>query len=256
MGALHEGHISLITLAKKEADLVVCSIFVNPSQFNNSEDLLKYPRTLEKDTALLNASGCDVLFIPSVEEIYPAGLDVKVQLDLGNLDKVMEGVFRPGHFKGMLEVVKRLLDIVSPDLLIMGQKDFQQFTLVQHMIQQLKIPVKLKIGQTLRESDGLAMSSRNVRLTPEWREKVPIIYKSLLFIQSKIGKLNISEILMESANLLQQKGLKVEYLEIVDGKTLISVKNPDNHRFIIACIAIWAGEIRLIDNILLKGSFD
>ena len=186
MGALHAGHLSLVQKAKEHADTVVVSIFINPSQFNNQLDLIKYPRMLEQDANLLEAVDCDVLFVPIVSEVYPPGLNPAITIELGILDEVLEGEFRPGHFKGMLEVVYRLLDIVKPDVLVMGQKDFQQFTLVYHMIEQLKIPVKLIVGETLRELDGLAMSSRNLRLSERMRKITPIIYTILQELKQQL----------------------------------------------------------------------
>ncbi|MBK8450295.1 MAG: pantoate--beta-alanine ligase [Saprospiraceae bacterium] len=256
MGALHSGHISLIQLAQKHADVSVCSIFVNPTQFNNPEDLIKYPRMLERDAYLLEKEDCDVLFVPRIDEIYPPDLDTSVNIELGGLDLVMEGEFRPGHFKGMLQVVNRLLDIVKADFLVMGQKDFQQFTLVQHMIQQLSLPVKLIIGETLRETDGLAMSSRNLRLTPEMREKAPIIFECLMQLKRDIGQKPIAEMCSKVWQLITEKGLKMEYLQVVDGIRLELLENPENHPFIVACIAVWAGDVRLIDNLILKGSLN
>ena len=191
MGALHQGHASLIQKAKAENDICVCSIFVNPTQFNDPKDLQKYPRTEGTDIALLVGLGNDILFYPSVEAVYPKGLQIPT-FDFGQVDKVMEGKFRPGHFDGVVEVVYRLLDIVEPDKLYMGQKDFQQFTLIQHMLNQLNAKTKLVVCPIIREIDGLALSSRNVRLTPENRTKAPIISKILHQLNAWIkGGLNI-----------------------------------------------------------------
>jgi len=253
MGALHAGHLSLVKKAKQHADLVVVSIFINPSQFNNQQDLLKYPRMLEQDAYLLEQIDCEILFVPLASEVYPAGLNPELKLELGILDQVLEGEFRPGHFKGMLEVVYRLLDIVQPDILIMGQKDFQQFTLVFHMIRQLKIPVQLIIGETLRESDGLAMSSRNMRLSAEMRKIVPIIYQVLLELKNQLYISEIDDLLSRELEKLNASGLITDYLRIVDGISLEPVLNPKNHDCIVACVACWAGDVRLIDNLVLKG---
>ncbi|MBL7820484.1 MAG: pantoate--beta-alanine ligase [Saprospiraceae bacterium] len=253
MGALHAGHLSLVKKAKQHADLVVVSIFINPSQFNNQQDLLKYPRMLEQDAYLLEQIDCEILFVPLASEVYPAGLNPELKLELGILDQVLEGEFRPGHFKGMLEVVYRLLDIVQPDILIMGQKDFQQFTLVFNMIRQLKIPVQLIIGETLRESDGLAMSSRNMRLSAEMRKIVPIIYQVLLELKNQLYISEIDDLLSRELEKLNASGLITDYLRIVDGISLEPVLNPKNHDCIVACVACWAGDVRLIDNLVLKG---
>ena len=249
MGALHRGHISLIEAAHKNRNVTVCSIFVNPSQFNNAEDLLKYPRTLEADQKLLKRAGLDILFAPSVDEIYPKGLNTKLILDLCGLDKVMEGKFRPGHFEGMLQVVKRLLDIVQPDSIYMGQKDFQQFTIVQYMIEKLNIPTALVICPIIREEDGLAMSSRNVRLNPEFRRIVPMIFKTLKWAKSNRNRLSISEIKNKAKEKLEAAGLIPEYVEIVNAENLKGVRKLNHLHKTVICMAAWAGEIRLIDNI-------
>lgn len=256
MGALHAGHLSLINLAGQYADIKLCSIFINPSQFNNKLDLTTYPRMFDLDCHLLEKTACDIVFAPTVEVVYPDGLDFSLQLDLGILDKVMEGEFRPGHFKGMLEVVKRLLDLTQPDYLIMGQKDFQQFTLVGHMIRKLKIPTKLIIGPTLREPDGLAMSSRNLRLNPEIRTKVAVIFEQLNYLKQHLIKIPPGPLIENAIKAIENSGLRCEYLRMVDAITLENVTDPENHTTIAACAAVWAEEVRLIDNILLKGALD
>ncbi|MBK9108921.1 MAG: pantoate--beta-alanine ligase [Saprospiraceae bacterium] len=253
MGALHDGHMSLIRMGQQNADITVCSIFVNPTQFNNAKDLQSYPRMLEKDVKMLEAFHCDILFAPDASEVYPEGLETRLHLKLGKLDQVMEGQFRPGHFEGMLQVVKRLLDIIQPDDLIMGQKDFQQFTLVRFMLSELGIPTKLLIAPTLREKDGLAMSSRNIRLSAEMREVAPVIFKNLEYLKSHFESMDVCDLSQEVMENLDRAGLKAEYVEIVDGDLLELVENPENHRNIVACIAAWAGEVRLIDNLYLKG---
>lgn len=253
MGALHAGHLSLVQKAKEHADTVVVSIFINPSQFNNQQDLIKYPRMLEQDANLLEAIHCDVLFVPIVSEVYPPGLNPAITIELGILDEVLEGEFRPGHFKGMLEVVYRLLDIVKPDVLVMGQKDFQQFTLVYHMIEQLKLPVKLIVGETLREPDGLAMSSRNLRLSESMRKIAPIIYTVLQELKQQLYIKDLDHLLAQEIEKLTNAGLRMEYLRIVDGISLQNVKNPEKHAYIVACVACWAEDVRLIDNLVLKG---
>ncbi len=253
MGALHEGHLSLIRLAQSKADVVLCSIFVNPKQFNNQDDLIKYPRMFDRDAWLLEKEGCEVLFVPPYEEVYPEGLQTELMLDLGILDQVMEGEFRPGHFKGMLQVVKRLLDLTSADILVMGQKDFQQFTLVHHMIRQLGIPCKLVIGETSREADGLAMSSRNLRLTRDFRQKAALIYEVLQLLKKEIGHGTVANLELDAARKLDSAGFRTEYVRIVDGLTLEPVILAERHEYIVACIATWAGEVRLIDNLILKG---
>ncbi len=261
MGALHEGHLELIRMAKREGCLAVASIFVNPTQFNDPKDLEKYPRTAEKDTALLLTAQCDVLFMPPVEEVYPPGQDLTIDLDFKQLDKVMEGEFRPGHFKGMATVVNRLLDIVRPDKLYMGQKDFQQLSIVRDMIRQLALPVELVMCPTVREPDGLAMSSRNVRLSPEMRAAAPVIHETLQWAKTALKQdLPVTEIKKEAFQRLSGAGLRPEYFEIVDGVSLEAIPPKGALVFldgqgtrgpIVACTAVFAGEVRLIDNFVL-----
>lgn len=254
MGALHKGHLSLIHIGKKNAAITVASIFVNPTQFNNQEDLKKYPRMLDSDKTLLESEGCDYLFAPNIEEIYPPNLNTKIDINLNELEKPMEGEFRPGHFEGMLQVVKRLLDIVNPEFLIMGQKDFQQFTIVAYMIKTLSLPVKLIIAPTLREKDGLAMSSRNMRLSPGMRQISPIIYKTLKFAKNQLKVEDIATICHQSMIKLSNAGLKPEYFRICDGDTLQNLNEKSASNYIVACVAAWASDVRLIDNMILKSS--
>ena len=253
MGALHDGHLELIRMAKRDGCLAVASIFVNPTQFNDPRDLEKYPRTLEKDTAMLLSVQCDVLFVPTVEEVYPPGEDLTITLDFKQLDKVMEGEFRPGHFKGMATVVNRLLDIVRPHRLYMGQKDFQQLSIVRDMIRQLELPVALVMCPTVRESDGLAMSSRNTRLSQEMRATAPAIYQTLQWAKTALYENRpVAEIQTEALRKLSAANLLPEYFEIVDGVTLLNVQDKDESAFVVACTAAFAGDVRLIDNLVLK----
>ncbi len=252
MGALHQGHLSLIQQAQSKCDIVVCSIFVNPTQFNDTKDLNKYPRTLVQDIDLLEEVAADVLFLPPVEEVYPPGMDTTLALNFGDLDQVMEGTFRPGHFEGMAQVVKRLLDIVQPDALFMGQKDFQQFTIVLHMLKQLAMPVELVMCPIVRESDHLAMSSRNRRLAPDIRQQATIIYQALLQGKTDIDKHSPSELTERAMQQLAIPGFKPEYFEIVDGYSLQPITQWEGHEYIVACTAVWAGDVRLIDNMIFK----
>jgi pantoate--beta-alanine ligase len=254
MGALHEGHLSLVSISKAQNDITVVSIFVNPTQFNDKNDLIKYPKPIENDIALLSKAGCDVLFLPDVNEIYPNGLDTTINVDIGNLEKVLEGEFRPGHFNGMMQVVNRLLNIVMPDKLFMGQKDFQQFTIVRTMLKTLKSNIELIVCPTLRENDGLAMSSRNVRLTPENREKAGILYQCLTFAQENIHSLSVIEIKEHCKEVLKSSSDKFEYFDIVDGNTLESVVKIDKNIEVVALVATWFGDVRLIDNMILQYS--
>lgn len=252
MGALHNGHLSLIRQAKDENDLVVCSIFVNPTQFNDASDLEKYPRTAAKDIQLLTSVSCDVLFMPSVEEVYPKGLDITLELDFGELATVMEGKFRPGHFDGMAQVVNRLLNIVLPHNLYMGQKDFQQLTIVRSMLRQLDSEINLVMCPIVREEDGLAMSSRNVRLTPKHRELALVLSQTLKKSKELILEKTPKEIQQWAMNELAIADFKPEYFDIVDGVTLQAVNDFQGTDFAVACTAVWVGEVRLIDNMVLK----
>ena len=252
MGALHKGHISLLERAKKDCKTVVSSIFVNPTQFNDPKDLEKYPRPIDSDKTMLANAGCDVLFLPNVKEIYNPGVNYKLSFEFGKLDKVMEGFFRPGHFDGMAQVVKRLLDIVVPDYLFMGQKDFQQLTIVRSLIKQSHLPVDLVMCETIREPDGLAMSSRNIRLNPELRKKASLIYETLVWAKEHIYFLSPAEISKQALSKLTIPGFKPEYFDIVDGISLELVHDYNAHKFVVVCVACWVGEVRLIDNLILK----
>jgi pantoate--beta-alanine ligase len=252
MGALHSGHLELIKEAQKIADIVVMSIFVNPTQFNDKNDLLKYPRTIEADTKLAQSVGLDFLYIPDVSEIYPDNVDTQLNLDLGLLDKVMEGEFRPGHFAGVCQVVKRLLDLVQCDILVMGQKDFQQFTIVQYMIDQLKLTVKLHVVKTKRDNNGLALSSRNARLTDEGRTKASTIYRTMNYIKKNIGLKPIQDLEQYGMKRLAKVGFNPEYVTIVNGYDLQKVTTATTTDYIVVCVAAWLEGVRLIDNLILK----
>ena len=252
MGALHQGHLELIRLAGQRGDLSVASIFVNPTQFNDPQDLEKYPRMPERDASLLLGAGCDAMFIPAVEEVYPPGLDLTIRLDFGPLEGVMEGVFRPGHFAGMATVVKRLLDIVQPQHLYMGQKDFQQLSIVRSMLQQLHSPIELVMCPTVREADGLAMSSRNVRLRPDMRAAAPTIYQSLLAARQAFQTESAQTVQVRALQQMREAGLQPEYFEVVDGFTLLPADHWADSPFIVACTAAFAGEVRLIDNLIFQ----
>lgn len=252
MGALHEGHMSLIALSRKKCNRTVSSIFVNPTQFNDKSDLKKYPRTLDKDRKMLSRAKCDALFYPTVKEIYPEKVDTSVDVDFGTLTTVLEGEFRPGHFAGVAQVVKRLLDIVQPDKLFMGQKDFQQFTIIQHMINELNIPTQLVVCPIIREKDGLAMSSRNVRLEPHFRKHAPKIFKTLKQTKKESKTNTVGKLQKAAMKSLSTEGMRPEYFRIVDGYTLQPVRSLSKTKYAVACTAVWAGDVRLIDNIILK----
>ena len=250
MGALHEGHISLIKEARNDTDVVVCSIFVNPKQFNNPEDLEKYPRDIARDIHLLEIADCDVVFIPSEQEIYPD--DKSENFDFGLLENVMEGIFRPGHFNGVATVVKRLFEIVDPDNAYFGLKDYQQLLIVYKMTKDLKLPVEIIPCPIVREKNGLAMSSRNERLSAEEREQATLLYETLKMVKIRSGYASVGEI---SSFVEQQfrrnKFVKLEYFEIVDMYTLQPLKTWASSNNVIACIAAWVGPVRLIDNMII-----
>ncbi len=252
MGALHQGHISLIESACSENDVVVCSIFVNPTQFNDPKDFQNYPITIENDIDLLEKAGCDALFLPAVEEMYPAGLENKKTYALGYLETVLEGRYRPGHFQGVCQVVHRLLTIVPADRLYLGQKDFQQCMVIRKMIELENLPIETVICPTLRETDGLAMSSRNMRLDKEAREKAVEISRTLLHIKSSLKAGDLSELKTAAVEQLNRTGFKTDYVEIADADTLELIGRWDGKRKLVALCAAFLGEVRLIDNMLLQ----
>jgi len=250
MGALHSGHISLIESSKKENDLTVCSIFVNPTQFNNPEDLKKYPRTLEKDSEMLEAAKCDVVFAPSAEEMYPAL--PKLKFDFGTLETVMEGKFRPGHFNGVGIVVSKLFHIVKPDKAYFGLKDLQQVAVIRQMVTDLSFDLEIIPCPTLREADGLAMSSRNTRLSAEARALAPYIHKLLVLAKEKLqsGESSANTQTFATDYFKNYPEFELEYLEIADFDTLEPVTHANTTAKTAICIAAFLGGVRLIDNIV------
>ena len=256
LGALHEGHMSLVRKSNRGSSITIVSIFVNPTQFNEKSDLDKYPRTFEADSRMLEEENCDILFYPSVDTVYPKGTDVFPEIDLNGMDKLLEGKFRPGHFDGVLQVVARLLELVKPDFLYMGQKDFQQFTLVGHMIKQLSIPTELVVCPIKREPHGLAMSSRNVRLSKKERNDAQVIYKILTYVKRKFKKDSAASCKEYAIKKLEKAGFRPEYFEIVDGITLLGGCEYKDSSYIVACLAVWVGDVRLIDNKILKKSHE
>lgn len=267
MGALHNGHISLINKAKqpKPTDndtnialpvkkLVVASIFVNPTQFNDKEDFEKYPVSGETDIQMLAEGGCDVLFMPQVTEMYPGGSEKMPSFDFGYLETILEGAQRPGHFKGVGQVVARLLDIVQPDELYLGQKDYQQCMVLKDLIRQLgkESTLSLHISPTQREPDGLAMSSRNRRLTEPQRAVAALIYQCLVSIQAKQLTDRFELVQKECKDLLEEKGFSPEYISLADASNLELLTDFDSNRKMIALIAAKIGNVRLIDNMLLN----
>lgn len=251
MGALHQGHLSLIETSKKEQALTVCSIFVNPTQFNNTEDFEHYPVTIEEDIKKLLNSGCDVLFLPAKEEIYPEGYVAK-HYDLGGLEIVLEGRYRPGHFQGVCQVVDRLLEIVEPSALYLGQKDYQQCMVIERLLANLgkKEKIDLKISPTERESDGLAMSSRNLRLSAAQRAAAPALYASLLYAKDHLNTEPVEAVKDKAKHALTSQGFAVDYFEIADAHSLLPSSNKSGN--LIALVAAHLGNIRLIDNLQLN----
>lgn len=251
MGALHAGHLALIEHSEMENGCTVCSIFVNPTQFNDPADLEKYPRTEGTDLYLLYGANCRVTFLPEVEGIYPPENLAGPDFQFGALDKVMEGAFRPGHFAGVAQVVRRLLDIVEPDALYMGQKDYQQFCIIRSMIDQLGLPVRLVMVPTVRGNDGLALSSRNVRLSPEGKIRATAIFRALNFIRDRKSEYPPGRLEAMAREQLEQAGLRPEYVKITDPKTLQPLERFDETESAIVCVAAWLEGVRLIDNLLL-----
>ena len=252
MGALHNGHISLILNSKKHDTITVCSIFVNPTQFNEAKDFKKYPVTLEKDIDMLEKNGCDVLFLPTVKEIYPDGLSKQPYYNLGYLETVLEGKYRPGHFQGVCQVVHRLLSIVQPYYLYLGQKDYQQCMVIKKLINLTELKTAVVIGNTLRESDGLAMSSRNMRLNEQERKKAVKIAETLFFIKKEIKPGYVGDLKERAQQYLLAENFKVDYVEIATADTLTTIENWDGKQPIVALVAAYLNEIRLIDNMLLN----
>ena len=252
MGALHKGHASLVKKSLTQNDLSLCSIFVNPTQFNNNADLKSYPNRLEEDLKLLNEIGCDLVFTPSIVEIYPDGLPHK-EYDFGQLDKVMEGVNRPGHFNGVAMVVSRLFEIIQPQKAYFGEKDFQQLAIIKSLAAQKFKNIEIIPCSTLREKDGLAMSSRNLLLNKRYRAAAPRIYQRLLSVQKRAKNTTVSELRAWVVNSFEKdEDLVLEYFEIADAKSLKKSAYWSDFPKHIACLAVFAGTTRLIDNILLE----
>ncbi|MBP1614336.1 MAG: pantoate-beta-alanine ligase [Bacteroidetes bacterium] len=251
MGALHAGHASLVKRSVAENDVTVISVFVNPTQFNDKNDLIKYPRTLDADCELLEANGASFTFAPSVEEMYPQQ-DGR-QFSFAPLDTVMEGAFRPGHFNGVCQIVSKLFDAVQPDRAYFGEKDFQQLAIIREMVKQLHYPLQIVGCPIIREEDGLALSSRNARLSVLEREKALKISQTLFKSRTFAATHSVSETqqFVEDA-ISAEPGLRLEYFEIVDGNTLQRVNSWEETSYVVGCITVFSGEIRLIDNVKYK----
>ncbi|MFI5152931.1 MAG: pantoate--beta-alanine ligase [Chitinophagales bacterium] len=251
MGALHDGHISLIEAAKQQKGHVLCSIFINPTQFNDPNDFKKYPVTIEKDIYLLESNAVDLLFLPSVDEIYPAGFDGLPHYDLGYLESILEGKFRPGHFQGVCQVMDKMLQIIEPDYLYMGQKDYQQCMIIRRLLEITGSKTVLYTCPTKREPDGLAMSSRNIRLTAGERKKANAIFQALHFLKENLKKGNLMELISEAKSILAKNDFRVDYAETVDADSLQMLNSWDGKRPLVALIAAFQKEVRLIDNMIL-----
>ncbi len=250
MGALHQGHLSLVMRSKRENEVTVVSIFVNPTQFNDSRDLEKYPRTLDADINLLSQVGCDIVFAPTVDEMYPEK-DTRI-FHFGTLETVMEGRHRPGHFNGVAQIVSKLFDAVQPHIAYFGEKDFQQLAIIREMVKQLNYTITIAGCPIVRESSGLALSSRNMLLSAEEHKKAPIIYQILSESCIFVAQKQPHEVRNWVLNKFQNTGLDVEYFEIVDGYSLQPVSSWNESDYIVGCIAVFCGKIRLIDNIPFK----
>lgn len=249
MGALHNGHLSLVKECKKNSDVTVVSIFVNPTQFNDLEDLKRYPRTLDKDTELLKSVNCDLVFAPSVEEIYPEP-DTR-KFDFGYIESVMEGAKRPGHFNGVGQVVSRLFDIIQPDKAFFGMKDFQQVAIIKNMVKQLNYNIQIVPCPIIREESGLALSSRNTLLDEDHKKNAPHIYATLKKARNLASEMSVSDLKKWITDEINSNPyLETEYVEIVDDTTLKVTENWKEEGIKVACVAVYAGKIRLIDNIV------
>jgi pantoate--beta-alanine ligase len=252
MGALHNGHISLIKLAQQNADIIICSIFVNPTQFTDPKDLEKYPRPIEHDLAMLEAVGCNAVFMPNVEEMYPKGADEAWHIDLGNAEFLLEGEFRKGHYQGVTQIVKKLFDAVEPDVAMFGQKDFQQVLMIKNMLTYFKLPISIITCPIIREDDGLAMSSRNIHLSADDRKHSLVLSKSLQFVADHFNEYALTE-LEDKAKAFYHDidGVELDYFTIANGNTLEPAKSKEENN-LVALVAAKVGSTRLIDNMIIK----
>lgn len=252
MGALHEGHLSLIQQAQQKADIVVCSIFVNPTQFNDPKDLEKYPRPIENDIALLTSQNCDILFLPSVDEMYP-NKDEAWHIELGRLDQIWEGEKRPGHFQGVTQVVYKLFQLVAPDYACFGQKDFQQVMVIQQMVDLKKLPIELIICPIIRDDNGLALSSRNVRLSAAGKQKALVLSRALTHVSTHFGDMSLNDLNEQALQIIANEGeVEVEYFAISETRTLEEAITVEHDKKYVAHIVAWVDGVRLIDNMLLN----
>ncbi len=251
MGALHAGHLSLIAQSKIETDVTICSIYINPVQFNNAEDFKKYPVNIESDILLLEENGCDILFLPGEKEIYPDEDSKKKHFEIGYLETILEGKFRPGHFQGVCMVVEKLLSIVEPSHLFLGQKDFQQSLIIKKLIELIKKDIIVIISPTLREPNGLAMSSRNSRLNNEEKNLAGELYKTLEQLNFKLSPGNIFDLKNKAKSKLEKLGFKIDYLEIATTQSLEIIEDYKSREGLIILIAAFINKVRLIDNLIV-----
>ncbi len=254
MGALHQGHLQLVSRCVAENDACVVSLFINPTQFNDKNDFNRYPRTLENDTALLASVGCAIVFAPSAEEMYtPSEMKTVFDFDFGGLDEVMEGIFRPGHFNGVVQVVSKLFSLVTPNRAYFGEKDFQQLAIIRRMVQVMNFPIEIVGCPIVREKSGLALSSRNALLSEQERTTAAVIYRTLSESKQLMHEKTVAETkawVIDRLNAVD--GLKVEYYEIVNGNSLQSIIDWSDADYVVGCITVYCGKIRLIDNINYK----
>lgn len=250
MGALHKGHVSLVKIAQQHADVVVCSIFVNPTQFTDPKDLEKYPRPLQHDIEMLQDAGCDYVFMPSVKEMYP--VPENWHIDLGPAEFLLEGEFRRGHYQGVTQIVKKLFDAVDPDLAFFGQKDFQQVLMIRNMVAHFNLPVNIISCPIIREEDGLAMSSRNIHLSAAEHEHALVLSKALTYVKDHFQTESIDILLKEAIAIIQSvKGVELDYFTIANSETLLPEKDKAAQQ-LVALVAAKVGETRLIDNMMLN----
>ncbi|HQC04032.1 MAG TPA: pantoate--beta-alanine ligase [Paludibacteraceae bacterium] len=254
MGALHQGHLQLVSRCVAENDACVVSLFINPTQFNDKNDFNRYPRTLENDTALLASVGCAIVFAPSAEEMYtPSEMETVFEFDFGGLDEVMEGIFRPGHFNGVVQVVSKLFSMVTPDKAYFGEKDFQQLAIIRRMVQVMNFPIEIVGCPIVREKSGLALSSRNALLSEQERTTAAVIYRILSESKQLMHEKTVAETkawVIDRLNAID--GLKVEYYEIVNGNSLQSITDWSDADYVVGCVTVYCGKVRLIDNINYK----
>jgi pantoate--beta-alanine ligase len=250
MGALHNGHISLIKLAQQKASIIVCSVFVNPTQFTDPKDLEKYPRPIEHDLAMLEAAGCNAVFMPAVEEMYPE--KEEWHIDLGEAEFLLEGAFRKGHYQGVTQIVKKLFDAVEPNMAMFGQKDYQQVLMIKNMVNYLNLPIEIVVCPIVREDDGLAMSSRNIHLNKADRKNALVLSQSLNFVLNNFNILSITELEEKAkASYKNIEGVELDYFTIANGITLQPAKTKDEDT-IVVLVAAKVGSTRLIDNVIIK----